>query len=51
MPMCVVENFKVGGLKKFGLDADSLRAANPRLIYASITGFGQDGPYAAARRL
>ena len=43
----LVENFKVGGLKKFGLDADSLRAANPRLIYASITGFGQDGPYAA----
>ena len=43
----LVENFKVGGLKKFGLDADSLRAAHPRLIYASITGFGQDGPYAA----
>ncbi|MCL6697981.1 CoA transferase [Sphingomonas sp. NSE70-1] len=42
----VVENFKVGGLKKFGLDAESLRAANPRLICASITGFGQDGPYA-----
>ena len=42
----VVENFKVGGLKKFRLDADTLRAANPRLIYASITGFGQDGPYA-----
>jgi formyl-CoA transferase len=42
----VVENFKVGGLRKFGLDADALRAANPRLIYASITGFGQDGPYA-----
>ncbi|MCY7338894.1 MAG: CoA transferase [Sphingomonas bacterium] len=42
----VVENFKVGGLRKFGLDADTLRAANPRLIYASITGFGQDGPYA-----
>jgi formyl-CoA transferase len=42
----VVENFKVGGLNKFGLDAESLRAANPRLIYASITGFGQDGPYA-----
>ena len=42
----VVENFKVGGLEKFGLDAASLRAANPRLIYASITGFGQDGPYA-----
>jgi len=43
----VVENFKVGGLKKFGLDAASLRAINPRLIIASITGFGQDGPYAA----
>lgn len=42
----VVENFKVGGLRKFGLDTVSLRAANPRLIYASITGFGQDGPYA-----
>jgi crotonobetainyl-CoA:carnitine CoA-transferase CaiB-like acyl-CoA transferase len=43
----LVENFKVGGLKKFGLDAVTLRAAHPRLIYASITGFGQDGPYAA----
>jgi formyl-CoA transferase len=42
----VVENFKVGGLSKFGLDAQSLRTANRRLIYASITGFGQDGPYA-----
>jgi crotonobetainyl-CoA:carnitine CoA-transferase CaiB-like acyl-CoA transferase len=42
----IVENFKVGGLEKFGLDAASLRAANPRLVYASITGFGQDGPYA-----
>ena len=42
----VIENFKVGGLSKFGLDAKSLRAANPRLVYASITGFGQDGPYA-----
>jgi crotonobetainyl-CoA:carnitine CoA-transferase CaiB-like acyl-CoA transferase len=42
----LVENFKVGGLAKFGLDAAILRAANPRLIYASITGFGQDGPYA-----
>ena len=42
----VVENFKVGGLTKFGLDAASLRAANPCLVYASITGFGQDGPYA-----
>ena len=42
----VIENFKVGGLDKFGLDAKSLRTANPRLVYASITGFGQDGPYA-----
>jgi crotonobetainyl-CoA:carnitine CoA-transferase CaiB-like acyl-CoA transferase len=42
----VIENFKVGGLEKFGLDAAALRAANPRLVYASITGFGQDGPYA-----
>jgi len=42
----LVENFRVGGLAKFGLDADSLRAANPRLVYASITGFGQGGPYA-----
>jgi formyl-CoA transferase len=42
----VIENFKVGGLGKFGLDAQSLRAANARLVYTSITGFGQDGPYA-----
>jgi crotonobetainyl-CoA:carnitine CoA-transferase CaiB-like acyl-CoA transferase len=42
----VVENYKVGALGKFGLDEASLRAANPRLVYASITGFGQDGPYA-----
>ena len=42
----VVENFKVGGLKKYGLDYGSLRAANPRLVYCSITGFGQTGPYA-----
>jgi len=42
----IVENFKVGGLKKFALDTEMLRGANPRLIYASITGFGQDGPYA-----
>ncbi len=42
----IVENFKVGGLRKFGLDAETLRAAHPRLIYASITGFGQTGPYA-----
>ncbi|MCJ8190272.1 CaiB/BaiF CoA transferase family protein [Sphingomicrobium aestuariivivum] len=43
----LVENYKVGGLAKYGLDAASLRAANPKLIYASVTGFGQDGPYAA----
>lgn len=42
----LIENFKVGGLEKFGLDAKSLRAQDPRLVYASITGFGQDGPYA-----
>jgi len=42
----VIENFKVGGLAKFGLDYDSLAKLNPRLIYCSITGFGQDGPYA-----
>ena len=43
----VIENFKVGGLKKFGLDYDSLKQSHPALIYASITGFGQDGPYAS----
>ncbi len=43
----VVENFKVGGLRKFGLDYDTLAARNPGLVYASITGFGQDGPRAA----
>ena len=42
----LVENFKVGGLKGYGLDYDSLKAINPRLIYCSITGFGQTGPYA-----
>jgi crotonobetainyl-CoA:carnitine CoA-transferase CaiB-like acyl-CoA transferase len=42
----VVENFKVGGLQKYSLDYQSLRAINPQLIYCSITGFGQDGPYA-----
>ncbi|WP_353172410.1 CaiB/BaiF CoA transferase family protein [Paracandidimonas soli] len=42
----LVENFKVGGLKKYGLDYDSLRQENPALIYCSITGFGQTGPYA-----
>jgi len=42
----LIENFKVGGLKKYGLDYASLKDANPRLIYCSITGFGQTGPYA-----
>lgn len=42
----VIENFKVGGLAKYGLDYASLSADNPGLIYCSITGFGQDGPYA-----
>jgi formyl-CoA transferase len=41
----VVENFKVGGLKKYRLDYPSLAAINPRLVYCSITGFGQTGPY------
>jgi crotonobetainyl-CoA:carnitine CoA-transferase CaiB-like acyl-CoA transferase len=43
----LIENFKVGGLAKFGLDYASLRKDCPRLIYCSVTGFGQDGPYAA----
>ena len=42
----VIENFKVGGLAKYGLDYASLKAVNPKIIYCSITGFGQDGPYA-----
>ncbi|MER9435188.1 CaiB/BaiF CoA-transferase family protein [Mesorhizobium sp. M0618] len=42
----LIENFKLGSLKKYGLDYDSLRKINPRLVYCSITGFGQDGPYA-----
>lgn len=42
----VVENFKVGGLAKYGLDWPSLRALKPSLVYCSITGFGQTGPYA-----
>lgn len=41
----VVENFRVGGLEKYGLDYQSLSKINPKLIYCSITGFGQDGPY------
>lgn len=43
----VLENFKVGGLKRYGLDYESLKKINPKLIYCSITGFGQDGPYAS----
>ena len=42
----LVENFKVGDMARYGLDAATLRAAHPRLVYCSITGFGQDGPYA-----
>ena len=42
----VIENFKLGGLDKYGLDYESLKAINPRLIYCSITGFGHTGPYA-----
>ncbi len=42
----VIENFKLGGLKKYGLDYESLSKINPRLVYCSITGFGQTGPYA-----
>ncbi len=43
----VLENYKLGGLKRYGLDYASLKAVNPRLVYCSITGFGQDGPYAS----
>ncbi|WP_134547617.1 CaiB/BaiF CoA transferase family protein, partial [Pseudomonas aeruginosa] len=42
----LLENFKVGGLKAYGLDYESLKQVNPKLIYCSITGFGQSGPYA-----
>jgi crotonobetainyl-CoA:carnitine CoA-transferase CaiB-like acyl-CoA transferase len=47
-PQCqiLVENFKVGGLAKYGLDYESLRKLNPALVYCSVTGFGQNGPYA-----
>src|SRR5277367_578650 len=44
-----LENFKVGDLARFGLDYDSLKAVNPRLVYCSITGFGQTGPYRERR--
>ena len=43
----LIENFKPGGLKRYGLDYDSLASLNPRLVYCSISGFGQDGPYAS----
>jgi crotonobetainyl-CoA:carnitine CoA-transferase CaiB-like acyl-CoA transferase len=43
----LIENFKLGGLVKYGLDYESLKKINPRLVYCSITGFGQTGPYAA----
>lgn len=43
----LIENFRTGVLAKYGLDYESLKAINPRLIYCSITGFGQDGPFAA----
>ncbi len=48
VPQCdvLVENFKVGDMARYGLDDESLRALNPRLVYCSITGFGQTGPYA-----
>ncbi len=42
----LIENFKLGGLKKYGLDYETLREINPKLVYCSITGFGQSGPYA-----
>lgn len=43
----LIENFKMGGLKKYGLEYESLKAINPKLIYCSVTGFGQNGPYAS----
>jgi crotonobetainyl-CoA:carnitine CoA-transferase CaiB-like acyl-CoA transferase len=46
----VIENFKTGGLKRHGLDYESLKALNPGVIYCSITGFGQTGPYAPRAR-
>ena len=43
----LIENFKLGGLARYGLDYDSIEKLNPAIVYCSITGFGQDGPYAA----
>ena len=43
----LIENFKVGGLRQYGLDYEALKEVNPRLVYCSITGFGQTGPYAS----
>ena len=40
----LIENYKLGGLAKYGLDYESLKAVNPALVYCSITGFGQTGP-------
>ena len=45
----IVENFRPGVMQKFGLDAETLRASNPKLVYCSITGFGQTGPWAKRR--
>ena len=47
----LVENFKVGGLAKYGLDYESVNQINPRIVYCSITGFGQDGPDSTAGRI
>ena len=44
----MMENFKVGDLKRYGLDYESIRPINPGIIYCSVTGFGQTGPYARA---
>ena len=42
----LIENYKLGGLRKYGLDYEQLKAKAPRLVYCSITGLGQTGPYA-----
>ena len=47
----LVENFEVGALARFGLDFERINAINPRLIFCSITGYGQDGPYSDRPRL